>query len=78
MELNPSEIDRLLDQMIDGQRTKVLATARVKFPSLTSDDVQTPEAWPELYADGPFNYEDGILNGLLSAQMAVRALARRG
>lgn len=69
-------IDRLLDSMIDQQRGKLLATARAKIPHLTPDDVLTPEAYPELYYDGPFNYDDGILNGLLSAQMAIRALVR--
>jgi len=70
------EIDRLLDSMIGQQRQKLLETARRKIPHLTGEDVMTPEAYPDLYFDGPFNYEDGILNGLLSAQMAVRAHIR--
>lgn len=76
--LEPDAVERLLDDMVRAQRDKVLSTARAKFPRLTGEDVMTPEAYPELYADGPFNYEDGILNGLLSAQMALRALAREG
>lgn len=74
--LTSEEIDRLLDQMIAHQRERLLSTARAKVPRLTPEDVMTPEAYPELYFDGPFNYDDGILNGLLSAQMAIRALAR--
>jgi hypothetical protein len=71
-----SEIDRLLETMIEQQRQKVLATARAKVPHLTPEDVMNPEAYPAIYEDGPFNFEDGILTGLLSAQMAIRAHAR--
>jgi len=77
LELDAHSADRLLEQMIEQQRGKVLETARKKIPHLTGEDVMTPEAYPDLYADGPFNYEDGILNGLLSAQMALRALVRQ-
>lgn len=73
-----AEIDRLLEQMVEQQRRKVLETARRRVPHLTPEDVMTPEAYPEIYGDGPFNYEDGILNGLLSAQIAIRAQLRRG
>ncbi len=59
--------------MIAQQRAKVLATARAILPSLTSEDVLNPDGYPELAGDGPFNYEDGLLAGLLAAQMALRA-----
>lgn len=69
-------IDALFEQMIEQQRHKTLEIARAKVPYLTPDDILTPEAYPSIHDDGPFNYEDGILNGLLSAQMAVRAWFR--
>jgi hypothetical protein len=71
------ELDRMLDQMVEHQRGKVLESARRKNPTLTSEDIMNPEGFPEIYGDGPFNYEDGILNGMLTAQMAIRSLIRR-
>ncbi|MHB1846766.1 MAG: hypothetical protein ACYCWW_18245 [Deltaproteobacteria bacterium] len=74
MELQTAaEIDRLLEGMIEQQRRKVLALARELVPSLTSEDVLNPDGYPALAESGRFNYEDGILAGLLSGQMALRA-----
>ncbi|MHB8418962.1 MAG: hypothetical protein ACYDCL_12865 [Myxococcales bacterium] len=70
------ETDRLLEDMIAQQRRKVLAIAQAILPSVTPEDVLNPDGYPELAADGPFNYEDGVLAGLLAAQMAIRADAR--
>lgn len=71
-----ADIDQMLEQMVEHQRGKVLETARKRIPHLTPEDVLNPEAYPAIYSDGPFNYEDGIVNGLLSAQMAIRARVR--
>lgn len=73
----PDEIDALFDQMIAQQRAKVLAIARALNPRITGDDILSPEDFPELAADPRFAYEDGLLAGLISAQIAVRAEARR-
>jgi hypothetical protein len=67
------QLDRLLEDMIAQQRRKVLATGQALVPSLTSEDVLNPDGYPQLADDGPFNYEDGLLGGLLAAQMALRA-----
>jgi len=69
--------DALLDQMITQQRAKVLAIARAIDARLTEDDILSPQDIPELRDDPRFNYEDGLLAGLLSAQMAMRAEDRR-
>ena len=66
-------LDRLLEGMIDQQRRKVLSTGQALVPALTSEDVLNPDGYPALADDGPFNYEDGLLAGLLAAQMALRA-----
>jgi len=70
-------IEALFDQMIDQQRRKVLGIARSINPRLTEDDIMSPHDFPELADDPRFNYEDGLLAGLLSAQIAVRAEVRR-
>lgn len=70
------ELEALFDQMIAQQRAKVLTIARSIDAHLTEDDVLSPQDFPKLVEDVRFNYEDGILAGLLSAQIAVRARVR--
>jgi len=74
---NHENHDALLDEMIAQQRAKVLAIARAIDTRLTEDDILSPQDIPELRDDPRFNYEDGLLAGLLSAQMAMRAEDRR-
>lgn len=70
------EVLALLDEMIDQQRSKVLAAARRVVPHLTADDVLNPQDFSELARAPEFHYEDGILAGYLGAQMAIRARLR--
>lgn len=70
-------VDRLLIPLIDQQRAKVLEIARKLRPGTTLEDILNPQTFPELIGDVSFNYEDGILTGLLSAQTALRAEIRR-
>jgi len=70
-------VDDLLSELIEQQRTKVLRMARTLNPSLTFEDILNPQTFPELSSNAMFNYEDGILEGRLSAQMALRAAGRR-
>ena len=70
------ELEILFEQMIEHQRGRVLALARALNPRLTEDDVLSPDDFPELSGDPRFTYEDGMLAGLLSARMAVRAQRR--
>ena len=62
-----------LDGAIAQQRAKVLALAARINPRLTSDDVLSPADFPELAGDAQFNYEDGILAGLLAARAVLSA-----
>jgi len=68
-----SIIDGLLAQMIDQQERKLLELARHMVPGLTPEDLRNPQDFPALVQDSTFNYEDGLLAGLRSAHMAVRA-----
>ena len=70
-------IDELLSEMIDQQRSRVLEVASGLDPRLTLDDILSPQDFEVLVGDPRFNYEDGQLAGLLSAQIAVRARFRR-
>jgi hypothetical protein len=69
-------LDRLLLQMIDQQEHKLLELARQVVPDLTPEDLRNPQDFPALVRDPNFNYEDGLLAGLRSAHMALRAELR--
>jgi hypothetical protein len=66
-------VDRLMLDMIAQQEQKVLAMARQIHPGLTSEDIRNPNDFADLMASGEWNFEDGILAGLKSAHMALRA-----
>jgi len=63
----------LLDRMIEQQREKLLKIGRRLNPKLTADDLMNPFDWPEVAQNPQFNFEDGILAGLISARTAIGA-----
>jgi hypothetical protein len=71
-------VEVLLADMGAMQERKVLALARRLVPHLTPEDLRNPHDFAPLVASAEFNYEDGILAGLRSAEIAVRAARRRG
>lgn len=66
-------MEELFDQLVTSQREKLLAMARKIIPYLTEDDVLQPNDFPELENNPYFRYEEGILEGLLTARMAYLA-----
>ena len=66
-------IDRLMLEVIAQQESKVLTMARAIHPGLTAEDIRNPNDFADLMASGEWNFEDGILAGLKSAHMAIRA-----
>lgn len=58
--------------MVELQKTKVLKVARDIIPDATPEDIRNPQDFPQLSTDSLFNYEDGILTGYLSIQIALR------
>lgn len=69
--------EALLEQMISQQRAKVLRLAREAVPHVGPEDVLNPHDFPELKAHPTFEFEDGLLSGLVAAQVALRAERRR-
>ena len=63
---------QLIQEMVDQQRSKVLKVARELVVDATPEDIRNPQDFSELHNDPLFNYEDGLLAGLLSAQAALR------
>ena len=76
--MSDDEFESLFESMISQQRAKVIAIARSIDPRLTEDDILSPQDFPDLIDSARFNYEDGMLAGLLSAQIALRAKRRSG
>jgi hypothetical protein len=66
-------IDRLMIQLIEQQERKVLDLGQRIHPGLTSEDIRNPQDFPDLLESFQWNFEDGILAGLKSAHMALRA-----
>jgi hypothetical protein len=71
-----TEVERLVCEIEQLQREKVIALARRLRPGLTLEDVQNPHDFPEL-ADPDWQYADGMLAGIQSVLAAVRTQSRR-
>ena len=72
---NPAlqKIDELMLELIGQQECKVLALGQQIHPGLTPEDIRNPQDFPDLLESSQWNFEDGILAGLKSAHMALRA-----
>ncbi len=66
-------IDQLMLHLIAQQERKVLDLGQRIHPGLTSEDIRNPQDFPDLLESFQWNFEDGILAGLKSAHMALRA-----
>ncbi|HEV3192719.1 MAG TPA: hypothetical protein VGY54_19560 [Polyangiaceae bacterium] len=71
------DVERLVGELEDHQRRRVLDLARRLRPGLTLEDVQNPHDFPEL-SDPDWQYEDGALAGIQSVLAAVRSRAQSG
>ena len=60
----------MFDELIALQRKKVLNCALRILPHLTEDDILQPNDFPELEMNPHFRYEEGVLEGLMTARMA--------
>ncbi|MCE9666186.1 hypothetical protein LY474_00015 [Myxococcus stipitatus] len=63
----------LFERMISQQQAKVLRLAREAVPNITPEEVRNPHDFPQLKEHPTFEFEDGLLAGLIAAQMALRA-----
>ena len=75
--MDDDEVLRELEAMIQDQRRKVFELACRLRPGLTEDDITQPHDYPELRENWHWNYEDGVLAGLLAAQLTIRRGTRK-
>lgn len=66
------EFAEVFEELIDLQKSKLLKLGRKIIPYLTQDDILQPNDYPELENNPFFRYEEGVLEGLLTAQMALQ------
>jgi hypothetical protein len=69
------EVERLVLDLEELQRRKVMDLARRLRPGLTLEDIANPHDFPEL-TDPDWQYADGVLAGVQSVLAAVRASQR--
>ena len=65
--------EHLMDELVCMQRAKLLRLAQELFPQITTDDLLQPQDFPLLEQNPYFRYEEGVLEGLLTARMALLA-----
>ncbi len=68
------EIKNLLNVIIEGQQKKIYQLARQVKPNITLDDLLQPNDYPELENNPLFRYEEGVIEGVKTVQMALLAL----
>jgi hypothetical protein len=73
MSPDAAQIDKLLEEMIEAQRRRLLGLAARILPGVVGDDLFQPHDHPALAANPEFNFEDGILAGYLAVRAALRA-----
>jgi hypothetical protein len=62
-----------LNQAIEQQRKRLLSLGRAIIPTLTPEDVLQPNDYPALEMHPLFRYEEGVLEGLLTARAVFNA-----
>jgi hypothetical protein len=71
------DVEALIDELVVYQRRKRRALADRLKGNITDDDLDQPHDIPELGGSPLFQYEDGVLAGIESVKMAIRARYRR-
>lgn len=76
IQTNPSweEIDQLVKELVQFHQKQLLQHGRRLVPHLTSEDLLQPNDYQELEFNPHFRYEEGVLAGIQTVQMALWAL----
>lgn len=71
------EIDQLLQELVQFHQTQLLKSGRRIIPHLTPEDLLQPNDFQELEHNPYFRYEEGMLAGVQTVQMALWALKKQ-
>ncbi len=66
-------MEEMFNELIDGQRKRLLRYAKQIIPRIIEDDLLQPNDFPALESNPYFRYEEGVLEGLLTAKAAYLA-----
>ena len=66
------------DALIAQQRQRLLRLAEELVPHITEDDILQPNDFPELEMSPHFRYEEGVLEGLMTAKASFLYALRSG
>jgi hypothetical protein len=69
-------IEKEVHAIEEVQTRKVIDLARRILPHVTAEDIRNPHDFPEL-DDPDWQYEDGVLAGIQSVRIALKALQNR-
>lgn len=67
-------MEEIFDELIRLQQIKIKNCADSIIPNLTDDDLMQPNDFPALENNPYFRYNEGVLEGLMSAKTAYLAL----
>lgn len=68
--------EELFQHLIQAQQKRLMACASKIVPTITADDLLQPNDFPALENHPYFRYEEGVLEGLKTAEMAFLALQK--
>lgn len=74
--MNWQSVEALLEELILFHQKQLLKSARRIIPHVTSDDLLQPNDFPELENNPYIRYEEGMLAGIQTVQMAIWALKK--
>lgn len=74
--LDWTKVEGTIQEIVDGQKKKLLGCGRRIVPTLTPEDMLQPNDYPELENNPLFRYEEGVLEGVQTLQMALFALKK--
>ena len=66
-------MELIFEELISQQRKRLLCLAQEFIPHIIEDDLLQPNDFPLLENNPYFRYEEGVLEGLLTAKMAYLA-----
>jgi hypothetical protein len=66
-------MEKTFEELIKLQKEKLLRVAKELVPSVIEDDLLQPNDFPVLENHPYFRYEEGVLEGILTARAAYLA-----
>lgn len=67
-------IEETVNQIAEQQRKELLKCGRRLIPNLTTEDILQPNDYNQLENNPHFRFEEGVLAGVQTLQMALLAL----